>query len=75
MLAASLAAAFLPLAWFRSIWPLNAALLAFSIGGYVVLIWRMRVVTATEISAARELLRSRPATEAAEPAAEASEGA
>ena len=75
VLAVSLAAAFLPLAWFRSTWPVNAALLAVSIGGYVALIWRMRVVTATEIAAARELLRSRPATEAAEPAAEAAEGA
>ena len=74
VLAVSLAAAFLPLAWFRSTWPMNAALLAFSIGGYVALIWRLRVVTVTEISAARELLRSRPATEAAEPAAEAAEG-
>ena len=75
VLAVSLAAAFLPLAWFRSTWPVNAALLALSIGGYVALIWRLRVVTAPEISAARELLRSRPATEAAEPAAEAAEGA
>jgi hypothetical protein len=38
-------------------------------------IWRLRVVTVAEISAARELLRSRPAAEAAEPAAEATEGA
>ena len=74
-IAVSLAAAFLPLAWFRSTWRVNAALLAVALAGYVALLWRLRVVTAAEISAARELLRSRSAAENAEPAAEATEGA
>jgi O-antigen/teichoic acid export membrane protein len=75
LIAVSLAAAFLPLAWLRSTWPMNIALLVVSIGAYLALLRLLRVVTAAEISAARELLRSRSAAEAADPAAEVIEGA
>ena len=72
----SLAAAFLPLAWFRSTWPVNAALLAFSDR-------RLRGVDLAhacdrhrDLAAARELLRSRPHHRGRRrPAAEACEGA
>src|SRR5262249_31448080 len=62
------------LAWFRSTWPVNGALLAASACGYVGLLWRLGVVTLGEVAAARKVLRPVPAPEADAELAQPPEG-